>query len=412
VVGHSFPPGRGNTSMMVGMSTLDYDVVVVGAGNGGLSAAALLKRRGCRDVALVEPSPVHVYKPLQNYVGVGLGEISELERFQADLIPAGVRWYQTSATRVDPANDSVHCADGTVVRGADLLLAPGARINWDAVPGALDGLQGGRVCTTFLSDQLARTSEMIASLRSGRAVFTLHGQPASGRETALKPLFLACDGWRRRKVLDQIEVMLVHDAGELHRVPAIAREIRRHLDRYGVSLRSETTATAVAGGNALMLHGPAGPERLPADLIHLHPPYAAPDFVAASGLDAEGTNGFIAVDPATLRHRAFRRVWAVGDACDLGDARTGGALRHQVKIVIDNIQRSRRGLPLSHYDGYTVAPIATARGELSFGEYDRQFRVHRSLPVPDEITARRVWWWLDRYALPQVYWHRIIKGRL
>jgi phytoene dehydrogenase-like protein len=32
--------------MMVDMSTLDYDVVVVGAGNGGLSAAALLKRRG------------------------------------------------------------------------------------------------------------------------------------------------------------------------------------------------------------------------------------------------------------------------------------------------------------------------------------------------------------------------------
>jgi sulfide:quinone oxidoreductase len=45
--------------MMVGMSTLDYDVVVVGAGNGGLSAAALLKRLGCRDVTLVEPSPVH-----------------------------------------------------------------------------------------------------------------------------------------------------------------------------------------------------------------------------------------------------------------------------------------------------------------------------------------------------------------
>ena len=48
--------------------------------------ASALKRRGCRDVALVEPSPVHVYRPLQNYVGVGLGEISELERFRADLI--------------------------------------------------------------------------------------------------------------------------------------------------------------------------------------------------------------------------------------------------------------------------------------------------------------------------------------
>jgi sulfide:quinone oxidoreductase len=397
---------------MVGMSTSDFDVVVVGAGNGGLSAAAFLKRRGCGDVALVEPSPVHVYKPLQNYVGVGLSGRSELERSQAGLIPAGVRWYQTSATRVDPANNAVLCADGTVVRGADLLLAPGARIDWDAIPGAANGLRGGRACTTYLSDQLARTSEMIASLRSGRAVFTLHGQPASGRETALKPLFLACDSWRRRKVLDQIEVILVHDAGELHPVPAIAREIRRHLERYGVSLRSDTTVTAVDGGNALVVQGPAGPERLDADLIHLLPPYAAPEFVAASGLDADGTNGFIAVDPETLRHRTFPHVWAVGDACDLGDARTGGALRQQVKIVIDNIQRSRRGVPLSHYDGYTVAPIATARGKLSFGEYDRQFRVRRSLPVPDEITARRAWWWLDRYALPQIYWHRIIKGRL
>ena len=397
---------------MVSMSTSDYDVVVVGAGNGGLSAAALLKRRGCRDVALVEPSPMHVYKPLQNYVGVGLGKRSELERFQADLIPAGVRWYQTSATRVDPATNSVHCADGTIVRGADLLLAPGARISWDAIPGALDGLQVGGVCTTYELNQLARTSDMIASLQSGRAVFTLHGQPASGRETALKPLFLACDSWRRRKVLDQIEVTLVHDAAALHPVPAIAREIRQHLDRYGVTLRAETTVTAVAGGNALMVQGPAGPERLPADLIHLLPPYAAPEFVANSGLDADGTDGFIAVDPATLRHRTYRRIWAVGDACDLGDARTGGALRPQVKTVIDNIQRSRRGLPLSHYDGYTVAPIATARGKLSFGEYDRQFRVRRSLPVPDEITARRAWWWLDRYVLPQIYWHRIIKGRL
>ena len=394
------------------MSTSDYDVVVVGAGNGGLSAAALLKRRGCRDVALVEPSPVHVYKPLQNYVGIGLAEISELERFQGDLIPAGVRWYQTSATRVDPATNSVQCADGTIVRGADLLLAPGARIDWDAIPGALDGQQDGGVCTTYELNQLARTSDMIASLRSGRAVFTLHGQPASGRETALKPLFLACDSWRRRKVLDQIEVVLVHDADALHPVPAIAREIRRHLVRYGVTLRAETTVTAVAGGNALMVHGPAGPERLPADLIHLLPPYAAPEFVANSGLDGDGTNGFIAVDPAILRHRTYRRIWAVGDACDLGDARTGGALRPQVKTVIDNIQRSRRGLPLSHYDGYTVAPIATALGRLSFGEYDRQFRVRRSLPVPDEITARRAWWWLDRYALPQIYWHRIIKGRL
>ncbi len=389
-----------------------HDVIVVGAGNGGLSAAALLRRRGCPDVALVEPSPVHVYKPLQNYVGVGLGDRAELVRPQADLIPAGVRWYQTSAARVEPATGTVHCADGTALTGGDVLLAPGAMVDWDAVPGTVEGLRQGRVCTTFVDDQLTRTAQMIAGMRSGRAVFSMHGQPASGRETAFKPLFLACDAWRRDGVLDAIDVVLVHDEHALHPVPAIARELERHVARYGVSQRSATTVAAVEGGDTLVLSGPSGIERLRADLIHLLPPYAAPALVTSSGLDAPGTGGFIAVDPETLRHRHHPRIWAVGDACDLGDARTGGALRHQVKIVVDNIQRSRRGRPLSRYDGYTVAPVATARGRLSFGEYDRRLEVRRSLPVPDGITSRRFWWWLDRYVLPQVYWHRILKGRV
>ncbi|HEU5486123.1 MAG TPA: hypothetical protein VFU98_14535, partial [Microlunatus sp.] len=105
-------------------------------------------------------------------------------------------------------------------------------------------------------------------------------------------------------------------------------------------------------------------------------------------------------------------IWGVGDGCDLGDGRTGGALRHQVKIMIDNIQRARRGQSLINYDGYTVAPIATSRGRVSFGEYDRHLQVRRSLPVPDQIRSRRIWWWLDRHVLPQVYWHRILKGRI
>ncbi|MDN5761037.1 MAG: NAD(P)/FAD-dependent oxidoreductase [Microlunatus sp.] len=389
-----------------------HDVVVVGAGNGGLSAAALLRRRGCRDVALVEPSAVHVYKPLQNYVGCGVARLSELTRSQAELIPKGVRWYRTSAVQVDGATGTVRCADGTILTGGDVLLAPGAVVDWGGLPGAVEGLRTGRVCTTFVDTELRRTARMIDTLRRGRAVFTVRSQPASGRETAFKPLFLACDSWRRAGVLDAIEVVLAHEDARLHPVAAIAREIARHLDRFGVTVRLGTSVSAVEQGDTVLLDGISGPERLPADLIHLLPPYAAPALVADSGLDALGTGGFLAVDPETLRHRHYERIWGVGDACDLGDARTGGALRHRVKVAVDNIQRSRRSLRLSRYDGYTVAPIATGHGRLSFGEYDRQLRVRRSLPVPDQIRSRRIWWWLDRYGLPQAYWHRILKGRL
>lgn len=388
-----------------------HDVLVVGGGNGGLSAAAHLLRRGCRDVGLIEPAERHVYKPLQHYVGTGVADPDELVRPQASLVPDAVEWHRTAAVSVDPARMSVRCADGSEVRGRDILLAPGARIDWDLLPGAEQALREGTAITTWDDSELDRARSRLAAMTSGRAIFHVHGQPASGLETAFKPLFIACDTWRAAGVLDSIEVVLVHEGARLHPVEAIGDEIRRHLEDYGVDVRLGTRIQSV-DGDAVMLIGPYGSGTEQADLIVLHAPYAAHAFVADSGLDAEGTGGFIAVDPETLRHPAHPRIWAVGDGADLGDARTGGGLRKQVAIAVENIRRARGGQELQRYDGYTVAPIATARRSLSFGEYDRELRVRRSLPVPDQIRSSPVWLALDRYALPQVYWHRILKGRL
>ncbi|MBO1771009.1 FAD/NAD(P)-binding oxidoreductase [Agrococcus sp. TF02-05] len=390
-----------------------HDVLVVGGGNGGLSAAAHLRRRGCPDVGLIEPSERHVYKPLQNYVGTGLASDDELSRPQASLIPDGVEWLRTAAVAIDPERREVRCADGSVVRGRDLIVATGAVIDWSLLPGATEALASGLAVTTYVDTELARTRERIAGFTSGRAIFELRGQPVSGRETALKPLFIACDTWRANGVLDAIEVILVHDGDRLHPVDAIAAEIRRHLDRYGIEARPSTHVVALRG-DEVDLAGPRGtiPER--ADLVHLHPPYRAPEVIRESGLDADGTGGFAAVDPETLRHPTHPRVWVVGDAGDLGDARTGGALREQVKIAVENIRRSRAGEPLERYDGYTVAPIATSRRSLSFGEYDRELRPRHSLPLParGQIRSSPLWYALDRHALPQIYWNRILKGRL
>ena len=388
-----------------------HDVLVVGGGNGGLSAAAHLLRKGCTDVGLIEPAERHVYKPLQHYVGTGLASADELVREQASLIPDGVEWHRTAAVSIDPVLRAVRCADGSVVRGRDLVLAPGARIDWSLLPGAERALADGTAITTFVDTELDRARSRIAAMTSGRAIFHVHGQPASGLETAFKPLFIACDSWRSAGVLDRIDVVLVHEGARLHPVEAIEQEIRRHLDDYGIDVRMGTRIQSIEG-DAVSLVGPYGSTVEHADLLTLHAPYAAPQLIADSGLDAEGTGGFIAVDPETLQHVAHPRIWGIGDAADLGDARTGGALRTQVKIVVQNIRRSRGGEALQRYDGYTVAPIATARRSLSFGEYDRELRVRRSLPVPDQIRSSPVWYVLDRYALPQVYWHRILKGRL
>ncbi|GAA2172668.1 FAD/NAD(P)-binding oxidoreductase [Agrococcus versicolor] len=386
---------------------------MIGAGNGGLATAARLRRRGCADVGLVEPSERHVYKPLQNYVGLGLARTDELSRPQADLIPDGVTWHRTAAVAIDPVTRVVTCADGTEVAGADIVLAPGATLDWDAVPGAADALQRGLAISTFDDALLDRAWERIRTLERGTAIFTLHGQPASGRETALKPLLLACDLWRRTGVLDAIDVVLVHDESRLHPVADIEGEWRRHLDGAGIDVRLGVRVAAVEG-DEVVLASEAGERRERVDLLHLLPPYAAAPVVAASALDAPGTDGFVDVDVETLRHRTHPRIWGIGDGAALGDARTGGALRKQTRIVVENIRHARAGEPLERYDGYTVAPVATGRGRLSFAEYDRSGSMRRSLPVRvrDQLRAHRAWYVLDRHVLPQVYWHGILTGRV
>ncbi|WP_191905722.1 NAD(P)/FAD-dependent oxidoreductase [Microbacterium caowuchunii] len=394
------------------MAPHSYDVVIIGGGNGGIAAAAQLRRRGAKDVALVDPAATHVYKPLQNYVGTGLAAASSLSRPQARLIPKGVAWHRSAAARIDGAERRVELEDGTALFGADIVLACGAVTDWNAVPGAEEALTSGTAVTTFEDDRLAATRDAIRSLTSGRAVFTLHEQPASGRETALKPLFLACDHWRRRGVLGSIEVELLHDGERLHPVDEIAVAIRRHLDAYGIVLRLGTRVREVEGPS-ITVDGPDGSRVVRTDLLHLLPPYAAPELVRASHLDGRDTGGFAAVDPVTLQHPRHPRVWCIGDAADLGDARTGGALRHQVQTVIENIQRQRTGRSLTEYDGYTVAPIATSRRSLVFGEYlSRSHEVTRSIPLLDNLRSRPWWYVLDRHVLPQLYWHGILKGRI
>lgn len=394
------------------MATHAHDVVIVGGGNGGIAAAAQLRRKGASDVALVDPALMHVYKPLQNYVGTGLAAPSTLTKPQADVMPEGVTWYRSAARRIDGGTRRIELADGTELRAADLVIACGAVTDWDAIPGAAAALDSGHACTTFERDRLEDTWDWIRSVTSGRAVFTLHEQPASGRETALKPLFLACDHWRRRGVLKDIDVRLLHDGDALHPVAEIDAEIHRHLEAYGIELTLGARVDGIDGGTVTVdVQGRR--EEVETDLLHLLPPYKAPDLIPASGLDGPGTGGFAAVDPLTLRHPDHPRVWCIGDAADIGDARTGGALRHQVQTVVANIAHRRAGRPLTHYDGYTVAPITTSRRSLSFGEYDsRTHEVRRTTGILDNIRSRPWWYALDRYVLPRIYWHGILKGRV
>ena len=59
-----------------------------------------------------------------------------------------------------------------------------------------------------------------------------------------------------------------------------------------------------------------------------------------------------------------------------------------------------------------IAPVTTSRRRLLLGEFDRHGRPEPTVRVPDLVRPRRSLLFFDRYLEPQVYWHRLLKGKV
>ncbi|RBY85272.1 NAD(P)/FAD-dependent oxidoreductase [Blastococcus sp. TF02A-26] len=389
------------------------EVLIVGGGNAGISLAAKLLRDGVAGVTLVAPQPVHRYKPLLNYVGGGEATMADLERPMADVVPESCTWIRDAVDAVDPAVSTVRTRLGRTLRYTTLVLCPGLEEDWAATPGLQEAYADGWAAATYVPGSAPRVWPALSAVRSGTVVFTVPPEPASCGPTALKPLFLACDHWRRTGVLDGIDVRLVLPERTSVGIPSADEVLERAFAEYGVQVLRESRVERVdADLHSLTVSTPAGPQVLE-DVVFAHavPSYRAPAWIADSGL-ADPATGLVDTDPETLRSRRHESIWAIGDAAGVTPRPSGGALRKQVAVLSANITADRDGEPLQRYDGYTVVPITVGRRTLTLTEVDRAGRPTPSVPLVDPVKPRRATWWFDRYGLPQVYWRRILRGRV
>ncbi|MBN1207164.1 MAG: NAD(P)/FAD-dependent oxidoreductase, partial [Myxococcaceae bacterium] len=61
-----------------------FRVLLIGGGTAGITVAAQLRRRGVKDVAIIEPSGKHYYQPLWTLVGAGVARAEDSVREEAD----------------------------------------------------------------------------------------------------------------------------------------------------------------------------------------------------------------------------------------------------------------------------------------------------------------------------------------
>ena len=396
-----------------------YDVVIVGAGAGGIAtASSLISRKSDLSVAIIDPSDVHYYQPGWTFVGGGVFQARDTAKTMASLIPQGVKWINAAVAAFEPKNNAVILDGCRVIKYDRLVVAPGLKLDWDAVEGLSDTLGRNGVTSNYRYDLAPYTWQLVQEMESGRALFTQPPMPIKCAGAPQKAMYLSADAWYRRGVLKNIDVQFMNAGGVLFGVKEYVPALMEYVKKYDATLNFFQNLVSVDGDAKKATFKVAKPDTDPEmvtvdfDMMHVCPPQTAPDFIRVSPLaDAAG---WVDVDQATLRHKTFDNIWSLGDVMNAPNAKTMAAARKQAPTVAENICADiDGGSPVAQYDGYGSCPLTVERGKIVLAEFGYGGALKPSFPkfVIDGTKPSRVAWFLKEKMLPSIYWQGMLKGK-
>ncbi|NML35364.1 NAD(P)/FAD-dependent oxidoreductase [Paraburkholderia antibiotica] len=396
-----------------------HDIVIVGAGAAGLStASSLLARDPGLDIAIIDPADTHYYQPGWTMVGAGVFDPESTVRDMASVLPRNVQWLKAVVTAFEPENDVVVLEGGRVVSYRQLIVCPGLKLAWDAIDGLPETLGKNGVTSNYRYDLAPYTWQLVRELKGGRALFTQPPMPIKCAGAPQKAMYLSADHWRRAGQLGQIDVEFFNAGAVLFGVADYVPALMEYVKRYDIALNFGLNLSAIDGpakrATFTRTLGDGSTESVTRefDMIHVVPPQKAPDFIRTSPLADQA--GWVDVDQATLRHKIYANIFALGDASNTPNAKTAAAARKQAPVVAHNVL-ANLGKARGHatYDGYGACPLTVERGKIVLAEFLYGGKLAPTLPtwLIDGKQPSRLAWLLKERVLPPLYWQGMLKGR-
>lgn len=336
------------------MQNFQHEVVIVGAGAGGVAvAASLLKRRANLNIALIDPAKEHSYQPGWTLVGGGVFQQSQTRRPMSSVIPDGVTHYSEAAATFQPEENCVTLADGKVISYSVLVVSPGLKLNWEAIPGLKETLGKNGVTSNYQWETAPYTWQNVQQLKKGKAIFTQPPMPIKCAGAPQKAMYLSCSEWLSQGVLGDIDVEFCNAGGVLFGVADYVPALMSYIEKYGIELNLGQTLVEVDGDKQVatfeVTNAAGEKERIekPFDMLHVCPPQCSLDFIKNSPLADDA--GWVDVYPDTLQHKKYNNVFGLGDGTNTPNAKTAAAARAQAPVVAENVlsvlvQQSPRAL--------------------------------------------------------------------
>lgn len=428
-------------------------ILIIGGGLAGISTAArLVNTLSNPDITIVEPNPKSVsYQPGTTLIAAGVYTKTDIDYDTKDFLPNGVTLLKDRAIDFNPEANKVALESGETLSYDFLIVAAGLALDFGAIKGLeeigdaytvgdaskiLKKFGDSGVTSVYNIDSAVamweQTQKFIQKAKDGEKVKGVFTDPNTAIKCGGAPkkvMYLTNSRLNEAKARANAELTFYADSGKLFGVKEYADAIEKQFIARDMKWNFNHNLIAVDIKNKVATFDKHWQEKgaydkdleeyetitknmnvdVAFDLLHITPPQKAPDEIGKSAIGS--AKGWVPVNKETLQHVKYKNIFALGDIAAVPMGKTGGTVRKQYKVLVDNLVAVMEGKePTALFGGYTVCPLITDIGKVMLAEFDWTAKPTPSFPL-DPTQERYIWWLLKVYLLKPMTQYGMLSGK-
>ena len=365
---------------------------------GGTLTANLLSKELGRSarVTLVDPTGMHHYQPGYLYVALGQANPRWLARDERSLLRSDIQLIVDRAVRVQPDEGKVELEREASLSWDYLVLATGARLVHERVPGLVEGAEG-----FYSLEDAQRLRESLDRFAGGRILVGVAGIPYKCPPAPVEFVLMLDEYLRKRGIRERTELTLLSPLNRAFTIESASKLVQPIMQERGIGLSTFFNVEAVdpSARTVLSLEG----EEAGYDLLVLVPPHEGQRVVMDS--DLGDASGWVPTDRFTLQVEGTERIFAIGDATNLPISKSGSTAHFEAPVVASRIASVVEGTaPKTNYGGKVMCFLETGRRRATVLRFD-----YEHPPAPPRPSAI---WHSAKWLFNRLYWNTVPQGRL
>ncbi len=374
-------------------------IVILGGGVGGTIVSNLPNKRlkdSEAEITLVDSTGKHLYQPGLLYIPFRDKNPEALVRDESKLLGRGIRLITDTCERIQPADRTVHMKKGDKLTYDYLVVATGATLHPEVIPGLVEG--GHHF---YDPPSALRLREALSSFTGGRITIGVASYPIRCPPAPLEAAFFLDYMFRRAGIRERVDLEFFTPLPRVYPMQSVADVVAKMFEERGIGCTLEDSLESV--DHVKKTKRSENGEVKPYDLLITIPPHRGSRMVEESELGDE--EGWIPTDEETLRVNAWDDVYALGDATDVPTCKAGSTAHYQAPVVAENIKSEIMGdEPEAKYNGKAVVFFETAFGKAMSMKFDYE-------NPPLSLKPRRIYHWA-KVLFNSLYWSTVAKGRI